>query len=33
MRNNWLMTRLETVMFLVGVTLIAGSALVATATW
>jgi hypothetical protein len=33
MRNNWLMTRLETVMFLTGVTLIAGSALFATVIW
>ena len=31
-RNNWLMTRLETAMFLAGVTLMAGGAVWATAT-
>jgi hypothetical protein len=31
MRNNWLMTRLETAMFLVGVTLMAGGAVWAAA--
>ena len=30
-RNNWLMTRLETAMFLAGVTLMAGGAVWATA--
>jgi hypothetical protein len=33
MRNNWLMTRMETAMFLAGVTLIAGSAFFATLIW
>jgi hypothetical protein len=33
MRNNWLMTRLETAMFLAGVMLIAGSAFFATVIW
>jgi len=31
MRSNWLMTRLETAMFIAGVTLLAGGALWATA--
>jgi hypothetical protein len=30
MRNNWLMTRSETVIFIVGVTLLAGAAVLAT---
>ena len=31
MRNNWIMTRLETAIFIVGVTLLAGGAVLATA--
>jgi hypothetical protein len=33
MRNNWQMTRLETAMFLAGVTLMTGGAFFATVIW
>jgi hypothetical protein len=32
MRNGWLMTKLETAIFIAGVTLLAGAAALATAT-
>ena len=31
MRNNWILTRLETMLFIAGVTLMAGGAVWATA--
>jgi hypothetical protein len=31
MRNNWILTRLETAIFIAGVTLLAGGAMWATA--